>query len=176
MSMVLGNALDLVGTYIAQPHFEYEANPLFRFLLAHGVYTGWPGAILGKTIFCLFFTWAVLKFRDKRRIFYPKPGLDFREFITTFIYGRVLTWAETFYRWPKRLQSSLLSIGAIVSLSGPYSGWLGYENIASQWGLWHPKDYSIGSIWIDPLLFPYVLAVMAWFILLLWNDYQSISS
>jgi hypothetical protein len=82
--LILGSILDLLGTYIAQPHFENESNPIHSFLTRRGIDLGWPGAFLGKALYCIVFAYALRLFLIQRNALYPARGANFREFITHF--------------------------------------------------------------------------------------------
>ena len=54
VSFMIGNALDLVGTYISQPNFEHEGNWLYVTLKPYGLRLTWPLVILGKVLVSVF--------------------------------------------------------------------------------------------------------------------------
>ncbi len=172
--LILGNMLDLIGTYIVQPHFENEANLTYNALKAHGIYLGWSGAILGKIFVCLVGAWALRLFLIRRRAYYPAGSADFREFITQLFWGRPLSWAETFYRWPRSWRPTFLTLGALFCLAGPYYAYLGYENLAVTYGWWYAPWFNVGRLELDMLLVVFLPALLVWLCWLLWEDYRSL--
>lgn len=171
-TLLLGNAADLVGTYINQPNFEHEGNPLYRWLTGLGYEIDWPEVIAGKASFCLAGLWALRLFLGGRRRYYPSTPMPFREFTTTFLYGRPLSWLETSYRWPARWQPFLLTIGAVAALSGPYMAYLGYQNLANHYDWWRMPYFFVGQLAVNSLLIPATLLTCAFVAWLLWDDYR----
>lgn len=170
--LALGNACDLLGTYAAQPHFEDEANPLYGALLARGYDFGWPGAILGKTLFCLVILWVLRVFLARRRSYYPPPGMGGRAFWTHFLYKRSLTWAQTLYRLPRDWRPMLLFAGSVVALGGPYYAFLGYTNWATKYGWWRPAGFWLGGVWIESAIFVWLAVAIGVLCGLVWQDYR----
>jgi hypothetical protein len=118
-SLVAGNAFDLIGTYVYQPHFQHENNPIHTLLRRHGYSPGWAAVIAAKLGVCIVFAIGLRQFLRKRRDYYRSPPASFREFITQFFYGRPLGWLQTCYRIPRFLPT-LLFCFAMMSLAGPY--------------------------------------------------------
>jgi hypothetical protein len=175
MTLLLGNALDLLGTRAAQPNFENEANVVYQALKSHGIAVGWPAVITAKLAVTVLFVLGLCLFLRLRRRYYPPDGCGFREFITTFLYQRPLGWVETLYRLPRNIRPSLLFAAAGAALSGPYYAYLGYENIAVDRGWWVAPSFHIGPVWVDGFVIPYTLAVAAWLSYQLWLDYRDVS-
>ena len=105
-SFVAGNAFDLVGTYVYQPHFEHESNPIYLTLQPYGLRLSWPMVIAGKAIVCLLCAYGLHLFLILRRRYYPQHRGTFRELITHFIYGRPLVWIESCFKLPRSLAPS----------------------------------------------------------------------
>src|ERR1700730_2907070 len=77
-SFVAGNAFDLFGTYVYQPHFEHEANPLYITLQPYGLRLNWPMVIVGKALICVVAAYGLSLFLKSRRRFYPERPSTFR--------------------------------------------------------------------------------------------------
>ncbi len=176
VTLIIGNACDLIGTYIAQPHFEDEANLVHNFLLSHGYYLGWPGAIFGKTLTCLLFAWGLRLFLTYRRQYYPSSRVSKAKFFSTYLYGRPLNFVQQLYSLPHNYRAALYFIGAVCGLSGPYFFYLGYENLAATYGWWHLPFFQLGQNWIDSAAIVSVILLVFWLRQQIWNDYQSIET
>lgn len=165
--LVAGHAFDLLGTYLAQPNFEVENNVLYRWLVTNDYKPGWPEVIMAKTVFCLFFGWTLRLFLIRRRAYYPPPGANLREFLTTFFYNRSLPWMQTLYSFPRDWRPTLLFCGAVIALSGLYPLYLGYSNLAWKYGWWRmSNDYVVGI--------SVATCAVAWLIRELWRDYHTL--
>lgn len=174
--LIIGNACDLLGTYIGQPHFENEANPVHNFLLSHGYYFGWPGAILGKTLVCLLFAWGLRLFLVHRHQYYPPSNIPKGKFLSAYLYGRPLILVQQLYSLPRNYRPGFYFIGAACALSGPYSIYLGYENLAVTYGWWRMPFFILGQNWIDSGAIVFVLLIVFWLKQQMWNDSQSIAA
>ncbi|MFN9719688.1 MAG: hypothetical protein ACK58L_13390 [Planctomycetota bacterium] len=170
-SFAAGHCIDLLGTWLYQPDFEHEVNPLYLTLKPYGVRPTWTVVICGKVLTVLLAVISVYYFRSYRRACYPDSGGDFRSFTTHFFYGRVLTWKEALWRIPL-VRPTLLMILMSWSLGGPYYAWLGYENLAYKYGWWTLGGFWIGSYWFTWGLFICVATVLPMCLLLLFRDYQ----
>ena len=175
-ALIVGGAFDLFGTFIYQPDFEHEANPISLTLRPYGLRLNWPMVIVGKALVCIVCACGLRLFLKRRRHYYPPHGGNFRESITYFFYGRSLGWFESLYRWPRSLTPAALSILAIWSLGGPYFTYLGYGNLASKYGWWQLGGIWVGRYWIDWSL-PLWLSVECSFLFWqLWRDFQAVPS
>ncbi len=172
-SLVAGNAFDLIGTYVHQPDLQHEGNPIHAFFRRHGYSPGWPEVIGAKVGVCIICTIGLRQFLRKRRDYYRSPPASFREFITQFFYGRPLGWFQTFYRIP-RLLPTLLGCFAIWSVAGPYYAFLGYDNLAAQYGWPSLSGFSVGSLWVDYGVLIWVILACAWLCWDMWRDYRDI--
>jgi len=170
-SLVGGSALDLIGTYVYQPDFQYENNPIYAFLRQHGYSPGWPEVIAAKLGVCVIFAIGLRQFLRKRRDYYrPRPS-SFREFTTHFFFGRPLPWLQTFYRIPRFLPT-LIYFVAVCSLSGPYCAFLGYDNLAGKYGWRSLGGFWLGSTWIHYGVIIWAVLASAWLCWDMWRDYQ----
>jgi hypothetical protein len=169
--LVAGNAFDLIGTYVYQPDFQHENNPIHALLRRHGYSPGWPEAIVAKLLVCVICAIGFRQFLYKRREYYLGSRASFREFITQFFYGRRLPWLETFYRVPRFLPTLLFCL-AICSLAGPYFAFLGYDNLAAQYGWPTLSGFWVGSTWVDYGVVTWVVLTCAWLCWEMWRDYQ----
>jgi hypothetical protein len=171
-SLVVGNALDLIGTYVHQPGFQHENNPIHAFLRQHGYSPGWPEVIVAKLGLCVIVAIGLRQFLRRRRDYYPPPG-SFREFVTRFFYGRSLSWLQTFYRMPRFLPVLLFCL-AVCSLSGPYFAFLGYDNLAGEYGWRSLGGFWLGATWINYGVIIWVILSCTWLCWDMWRDSQSI--
>lgn len=172
-SFVAGNALDLIGTYVHQPDFQSEANLIYSFLKGHGYSPGWPEVITAKLVMCVICATGLRQFLRRRRDFYCSPAATFREFITHFFYGRTLLWLQTLYRIPRFLPT-LLGLFAVWSVGGPYYAYLGYDNLAAEYGWRSLGGNWVGSVWIDHGLILWAILGSVWLCWDLWRDYRDI--
>src|SRR5262245_19873290 len=124
--LFFGHAFDLVGTYVYQPKFEHEVNPIYLSLKPYGLTLNWPMVIAGKAIFFVLTVVGLWVFLRRRRRYYPSEASTFREMFSYFLYGRSISWIEMLYRWPYSLTPTLLFVLASMSFAGPYYACLGY--------------------------------------------------
>jgi len=171
-TFILGNAFDLFGTYIYQPDFEYEVNPLYVALKPYGLRLNWPLVIAGKILICALAAAGLFLFLRLRRRYYPAQPTTFRAFATHFLYGRPLAWTECNYRLPYSATPAVLTLLAIWCLSGPYLAYLGYGNLASKYGWWQLPGFSVGPYWVEWILIIWVPLSFAFLFWLLWDDVQ----
>jgi hypothetical protein len=172
-SLVAGNAFDLFGTYVYQPDFEQEANHLYTLLKPYGLRLNWPMVIAGKAIFCGLCGLGLALFLKRRRRYYPERPATFRVLMTQFFYGRPLGWIESFFKLPKSWLPGLLGVSVVVSLTGPYYAYLGYANLASEYGWWRLGGFWYGRFWWDYGIFIALTLATATFCWLLWRDFQA---
>jgi hypothetical protein len=102
--------------------------------------------------------------------YYPAPGLDKRGFVTSFLYGRVLTWAETLYKLPKKIAPNLASGFVIGTWLAP--SLFVYNLIdSSQPGQGAPTAWFATSLFSN--LYIGASAVIAAIVLfqLMWSEY-----
>jgi hypothetical protein len=174
---VLGNAFDMVGTYINQPHFEHEGNPIYLFLKSHGYTTGWAEAILGKSFCCVLAAVGLRQFIRRRRTYYPPAAVNFGKAVGCFFYGRSHRWYQTFYRLP-RLSRLLLGYLAWESLGAPYYVYLGYDNLTGKYsGLPKWDWFYVGSVWVAPYLVLgaiWYAMTLAWLVWDTWRDCREV--
>lgn len=170
---IAGNAFDLIGTYIYQPDFEFEANPLYLLLKPYGLRLNWPGVIAGKVAVCMLCGLGLAWFLGRRRRYYPRWPASFREFFTHYFYGRPLGWVESCFKLPWSLVPSLLAVAPVLALAGPYYAYLGYQNLASKYGWWQPGGFWYGRFWWDYGFFIGFAFAMASFCWLLWQDFRA---
>jgi len=171
-SFILGNAIDLFGTYLHQPNFEHEANWLYVTLKPYGLRLNWLLVIAGKTLICVLAPAGLLLFLRLRRRYYPAQRTTFRAFATHFLYGRPLGWTECNDRLPHSATPAVLTLLAIWCLGGPYLAYLGYGNLASKYGWRQLPGFSIGPYWIEWILIIWVPLSIAFLFWLLWDDFQ----
>ncbi len=172
-SFVAGNAFDLFGTYLYQPDFEHESNPLYILLKPYGLKLNWPAVIAGKAGVCVICALGLALFLERRRRYYPERPATFRELMTHFFYGRPLGWIESCFKLPRTWTPTLLVIAPIASLGGPYYAYLGYGNLASKYGWWQLGGFWSGRFWWDYGLFVFLTIVIIGFVWLLWQDFQA---
>ena len=170
--LVAGHAFDLFGTYVYQPHFEHEVNPIYLTLRPYGLTLNWPMVLTGKTLICLLSAWGLYLFLRRQRLYYPRYPATFRELITHFIYGRPLGWIESGFRLPRSVVPTVLTLLAAEALSGPYLAYLGYGNLASKYGWWQPGGFWAGRYWIDWAVLIWVPLVFSGLGSQLWRDFQ----
>ena len=174
-ALVLGNLFDMAGTYLCQPHFEAEGNPIHLMLARRGYAVGWVVVVTAKMAWCLFCGLGMRQFLRRRHVFYPACAPSFREFIGHFFWGRPLSWLETFYRVPRFLPS-MLSTVAIIYLLTPIFFYDGYANFASKYGWWRLSGYWFRGFWIDSAVLIGVPSITGFFLFLIWQDFRSIQS
>jgi hypothetical protein len=172
-SLLAGNAIDLIGTYVHQPEFQHEGNVIYGLLKSRGYSPGWPVVIAAKSAVCVIGAIGLHRFLRKRRTYYRHPSATFREFITQVFYGRPLTWFETFYRIP-RFVPTVLGCFAVFSVGGPYFAYLGYENLAGEYGWPTLGGFWIGSLWIDYGVIIWVFSAITWLVWDMWRDYREL--
>jgi hypothetical protein len=175
-SFVAGNAIDLVGTYVYQPHFEHEANHLYVLLQPYGLRLTWPMVITGKVIVCLACAGGLRLFLIRRRRYYPEQSATFREFLTTFIFGRPLGWIESCFKLPRSLEPSFVAVAAVWSFGGPYFAYLGYGNLASHYGWWQLGGFWAGRFWVDWSTIIWLVIAIAIICWQLWRDFQQFTT
>lgn len=171
VSFMIGNALDLVGTYISQPNFEHEGNWLYVTLKPYGLRLTWPLVILGKVLVSVFVAAFLALFLKTRQQYYPRPGVSFREFVTNFFYARTLSWWQMNYKIP-RIKPALLWAIFSLSLGGIYYAVLGYENLAVKYHWWWLEGFWLGKYWLGWSSLAYVLLAIPLSLWLLFDDYQ----
>jgi len=171
VSLVAGNAFDLIGTYVHQRDLQHEGNPIYSFLRRHGYSPGWPEVITAKLGVCVICAIGLRQFLRRRRDYYRPPPAPFREFITHFYYGRPLGWFQTFYRLPRFLPT-LLGFFAILSVAGPYYAFLGYDNLAAEYGWPSLGGFWVGSLWVDYGVVIWAIFAFAWLCWEMWRDSQ----
>src|SRR4051794_30701847 len=76
-ALLVGNALDLIGTRLAQPNFENEANWVYQGLKAQGIAARWPVVIVAKFSVAVLFLLGLRLFLRYRRRYYPPAGTNF---------------------------------------------------------------------------------------------------
>lgn len=172
-SALVGHAFDLMGTYQYQPHFEHEANPLYVALQPYGFRLTWPLVIAAKLVVWLVGAVGLALFLRRRRAAYPPPPATFREFLTGYFYGRPLTWAESFYKFPRSLGPAVWATLALFCLSGPLYLYFGYGNLAARYRWWHPGGFQVGRYWFDWGFVAWAVVAIPAFGWLLWRDYRA---
>jgi ABC-type Fe3+-siderophore transport system permease subunit len=170
---VAGNVFDLFGTYVYQPDFEQEVNPLYILLKPYGLRLNWPGVIAGKAIVCGLCALGLALFLGRRRRYYPEHPASFRVLMTQYFYGRPLGWIESCYKLPRSWIPTLLAAAAVSSLAGPYYAYLGYANLASKYGWWQLGGFWYGRFWWNYGLFIAMTLAIVAFCWLLWRDFQA---
>jgi hypothetical protein len=172
--LLLGHACDVLGTYLAQPNLEQEANHLYMWAAESGYRPGWPEVIFLKLLFCGLAALGFRAFLWQRHRFYPPIGANFREFITTVYFGRPVSWLETLYLFPKDWSILPLTVSAILVLVSPHSFYMGYVNLAHHLRLWRPTDgFFWGERWIDLSVVPCAFFAFGLLFWLLWRDYRA---
>lgn len=161
--LVAGNAVDLIGTRIGQPNFEIEANPVYRWLLAHGYQAGWPEAIVAKALVVLLLIWGSRAFLAKRREWYPDEPCTFGQLFVYITHGRYCSSWRLLWSPGNPARTLLIALAAVACTSWLYMAYLGYENVAT-WTAW-PVG---GGRWLGPLYIPYSMLAfiplgLAWF-------------
>jgi hypothetical protein len=174
--LVAGHALDLIGTRIAQPQFEHEGNPIYLTLRPYGLRLNWPLVIACKATLCLVAAVGLRAFLVRRRRYYPERVDSVRELVTSFIYGRPLSWLETLYKLPRSVTPSVLTVLAWCALSGPYYAYVGYDNVASLYGWPQLGGFWVGRYWIDWGGLVWMAVLVPWFCWQLWRDFRIKSS
>lgn len=168
-----GNAFDLWGTYLHQPRFEHEANPLVVALEPYGYRPTWGPVIAAKLALWLAGSVGLVQFLRRRRGYYPDPPANFREFLTHTFYGRKLGWAESFVKAPRSIGPAVWATLAMLCLSGPYFAYLGYGNLAAERGWWRPGGFAAGRYWFDWGQVAWLAALFPGFAWLLWRDFRA---
>jgi len=169
---VVGNALDLIGTYIAQPTLATEGNPIYRLLTARGVHVTWPMVFLGKSVVIAAAAWlTTICFRIVPRN-YPEPGASLGEFFKHTFNRKDVSILRSLFSLSKTRIGTLTLIGPSVLLAGPYYVYLGYGNLA--W-LYRWPDFSalhIGFVRLDPIVFVCAIGAFWGAVYLMWLDYR----
>ena len=171
--MASAHAFDLLGTYLYQPDFEHEVNPIYRFLVSRGIDVGWREAILGKTMFTLVTGLMLWYFVKRRKRYYPASGSDFRVFITTYVYGRPLSWLQSLYCLPNKWGGFLLYPCGMMPFLSLYMFYLGYGNMAAKYGWPDIPSLRVGYDWLDLTMIVFASAVVlvpGW---QMWIEYRS---
>jgi hypothetical protein len=130
--------------------------------------------ITGKVIVCLLWASGLRLFLSRRRRYYPRHPATFRELIAHFFYGRPLGWIESWYKLPRSVAPSAMTLGAVLSLGGPYFAYLGYQNLAAKYGWWQLGGIWAGRYWLDWGLVVWMSLAIIWFCWQLWPDFQTV--
>lgn len=169
---VLGQLTDLLGTYVAQPHFEHEGNWLIASLSSAGVHVGWQSAILGKSIICALGIACLEFFAQNCRKFYPPHRLTGSELIHYLVHGE---------QDPSEPNGSSRDVRALLvlfagfwALSGPIYLYMGYDNLAAHFGWLRFPGFYIGGVyqtWGDFIL---LLSTLGGLLFLVEGDHHSV--
>lgn len=174
ITFVIGNAFDLIGTYISQPNFEYEGNWIYVTLKPYGLRLTWPLVIFGKTLLSVVVAAILAVFLKTRQQYYPSAGGSFREFFTHFFYARTLSWWQTNYTLP-RIKPVFLYAFFYLSLAGAYFAVLGYENLAGKYSWWWLGGVWLGKYWLGWSVVAQFLLTIPLSFWLLFDDYRKIA-
>lgn len=173
VTIVAAHMFDLLGTYKYQPNFEHEVNPVYNFLVDRGYEVGWPQAFAGKSIVIIGTVLMLRAFVRGRSRYYPEPGQDCRVFITTFVFGRPLSWVKTLYCLPTKWGGFWMLLCGTFVFATPYMFVFGYNNLAGEYGWLYVGYPLMGSHWLDLILILYAVAVLFFTVRQLWVDYNS---
>ena len=173
ITFVIGNALDLIGTYVSQPNFENEANWIYVTLKPYGLRLTWPLVVTGKILLSVFVAAILAVFLKTRQQYYPSAGGGFREFFTHFFYTRSLSWWQTNYTIP-RIKPVFLYAFFYLSLGGAYFAVLGYENLAVKYSWWWWGGVWLGNYWLGWSIVAYALLAIPLSLWLLFEDYRKL--
>ena len=134
----IGESLDVIGTYVAQPDLHAEGNPLAALLVYLTPALRWPVICAAKL------AWLILGVMCLRRCI-THAGLSLTANSSSLVaiiraYGR--TGPErTIYR------NVVMTLGfcALLWLSAAYAG---IENFAYHYSWWRPLGFTVHRLWI----------------------------
>ena len=171
---VLGQLTDLLGTYVAQPHFEHEGNWLISALTSAGVHVGWNSAILGKSIVCALGIACLEFFAQHCRKFYPVHRMSGSELLHYFVHGESQNAKAENVQMSRDVRALLVLFAGFWALSGPIYLYMGYDNLAAHFGWLRFSGFYIGGVyqtWGDVIL---LLSTMVTMMFLIEGDHHSL--